>query len=99
MHVGAYFNNPNKIDVQDCVSDQFYNYFRSVSAQNTKVYDDVFKCLPSDNIKTFEILASYADQQCLSKTDPNKVNFNKISILIYYSNFTKKRPKMNWKKK
>ncbi|RNA08030.1 phospholipase D2 isoform X3 [Brachionus plicatilis] len=72
LHLGIYFNNPNKIDVQDCVCDQFYDYFRSVSAQNTQTYDDVFKCLPCDNITNFEILATYGDQKCLSKSDPKR---------------------------
>ncbi|CAF0825220.1 unnamed protein product [Brachionus calyciflorus] len=70
LHLGIYFNNPNKIDVQDCVCDEFYNYFRSVSKTNTEVYDEVFKCLPSDNITDFQILASYGEKSCLSKVDP-----------------------------
>lgn len=73
LHLGIYFNNPNKIDVQDCVCDQFYNYFRSVSDQNTYVYDLVFKCLPSDNIKSFDTLKTYSLSSCLSNTDPLRV--------------------------
>jgi phospholipase D1/2 len=72
LHLGVYFDNSKKIDVNDCVSDEFYNMFKSTSNQNTRVYDEVFKCLPSDNILNFEILASYRDQNCLVKTDPVK---------------------------
>ncbi|RNA08040.1 phospholipase D2 isoform X1 [Brachionus plicatilis] len=72
LHLGIYFNNPNKVEVQDCVCDQFYDYFRSVSDQNTFVYDYVFKCLPSDNIKSFDTLKTYSLSPCLSKTDPIK---------------------------
>ncbi|CAF0731365.1 unnamed protein product [Brachionus calyciflorus] len=72
LHLGIYFNNPKKIDVQDCVSDEFYEYFRSVSKKNTQIYDEVFKCLPSDNITDFQILSSYTQSSALYKTDPLK---------------------------
>ena len=74
LHLGVYFNNPNHVDVNDCVSDEFYNRFRLTSSENTRLYDDVFKCLPSDNILNFEDLAKYGNQSCLSKTDPEKVS-------------------------
>ena len=85
MHLGIYFNNPNRIEVNDCVSDQFYNYFRAVSHQNTLIYDDVFKCLPSDNILNFEALASYGFQPCLSRNDPVRVSisFNQLTLINY----------------
>lgn len=83
LHLGIYFNNPNKVDTNDCVCDEFFNFFRSTSHQNTLVYDSVFKCLPSDNILTFENLASYTELPCLSKTDPIKVISSSVIILFY----------------
>ena len=76
LHLGIYFNNPNKVDVKDPVSDEFFNHFRATSHQNTLVYDEVFKCLPSDNILTFENLATYSTLPCLSKINPIKVRSN-----------------------
>ena len=82
LHLGIYFDNQKRIDVNDCVSDEFYNLFRSTSNQNTSLYDEVFKCLPSDNILNFDDLATYKDRICLIKTDPVKVNsFSEIFIL------------------
>lgn len=81
LHLGIYWDNPKQIDVKDCVSDEFYNLFKSTSSQNTKVYDEVFKCLPSDNILNFEILATYRDQNCIVKNDPVKVSFHSIFLL------------------
>ncbi len=73
MHLGIYFNNPNKINVSDCASDEFFELFKEVSKQNTKIYEDVFKCLPSNEVKTFTDMTNFATQPCLSKTDPKKV--------------------------
>jgi phospholipase D1/2 len=74
LHLGIYFNNPERIDVQDCVIDEFYKYFRSISHRNTVTYDEVFKCLPSDNIRNFNDLISYSKLPNLAKQDPIKVN-------------------------
>jgi hypothetical protein len=73
--LGIYFHNPKKIDVQDCVCDEFFDMFRAQSRQNTVAYDDVFKCLPSDNILTYESLSTYSSRPSLSKTDPLRVKF------------------------
>ncbi len=65
--------------MQDCVSDEFYALFRRTSRKNTIVYDDVFKCLPSDNVLTYAALTSYADRSCLCVHDPRKVASSPIS--------------------
>ncbi|RNA10828.1 Phospholipase D1 [Brachionus plicatilis] len=72
LHLGVYFENPSQLNVVDCVSDEFYNMFKSISHQNTLVYDEVFKCLPSDNILNFDDLKNYTKKSSLSKTDPNE---------------------------
>jgi hypothetical protein len=72
LHLGIYFDNPDKIDVKDCVSDEFFAKFRDTSHQNTNTYDGVFKCLPSDKILTFDNLANYTAYSCLSKSNPIK---------------------------
>ncbi len=87
LHLGIYFNNPKQINVNDCVSDEFYHMFKSVSKQNTMLYDEVFRCLPSNNILTFNDLKSYPKLPCLNKTNPvevtnelfSKINFNYIN--------------------
>lgn len=72
LHLGIYFNNPNKISVKDCASDQFFSLFKKVSKQNSKIYEDLFKCLPSNEAKTFESMTEFVNQPKLAKTDPNK---------------------------
>lgn len=70
--MGIYFKNDKKIDVKDCVCDEFYKLFRTVSKTNTLIYDEVFKCLPSDNVLNFEDLNEYSSRQCLNRKDPKK---------------------------
>ena len=84
LHLGIYFNNPNKLKVNDCVSDEFYNMFRTISRENTNVYDEVFKCLPSDNILNFVDLTHYMNNPCLSRTNPVQVG----EILIFEKHLT-----------
>jgi hypothetical protein len=38
--------------------------------KNSQVYDDVFKCLPSDNILNFDDLSKYVSDNSLAKTNP-----------------------------
>lgn len=73
LHLGIYFANPHQISVADCVSDEFYHRFKTVSHSNTLVYDEVFKCLPSDNMQTFNDLKNRSKQVSLSKTNPAEV--------------------------
>ncbi len=88
LHLGIYFNNPNRIKVDDCTSDEFYNYFRTVSKTNTNAYDEVFKCIPSDHILTFNDLSNYGMNLSLSKTDPKFVlkffDWLILNIAFYY---------------
>lgn len=72
--MGIYYENPNKISVMDCATDKFFNFFKRVSAQNTRIYEDCFKCLPSNEAKTFTSMNEYSNQTKLAKSDPYKVN-------------------------
>ena len=82
LHLGIYYNNPNSIDLSDCVSDQTYNMFRSVSKNNTQIYDDVFKCLPTDNVLDFKDLEGYTDMPCLNSTNMRQVCVLKLYCIL-----------------
>ncbi|CAF5204300.1 unnamed protein product, partial [Rotaria magnacalcarata] len=70
MMLGIQFDNPNNINVNDPVSDEFYDYFREVAKKNTLIYEEVFATLPSDRVRRFDQVAPYADAQKLKETDP-----------------------------
>ncbi|KAF0550199.1 phospholipase D/nuclease [Gigaspora margarita] len=38
--------------LEDPVSDEFFKLWRSTAEENTKIYNEVFHCLPSDDVKT-----------------------------------------------
>ncbi|CAF3424732.1 unnamed protein product [Rotaria socialis] len=70
MMLGIQFDNPNNINVNDPVSDEFYNYFRDVAKKNTLIYEEVFATLPSDRVRRFDQVALYTDAPKLKETDP-----------------------------
>ncbi|XP_037945177.1 phospholipase D2 isoform X2 [Teleopsis dalmanni] len=60
------------IDVTDPVIDQFWNgMWRRTSTRNTEIYDEVFKCIPNDNVKSFANLRKYQEEVPLCKSDPD----------------------------
>lgn len=70
-HLGLLdFDPDRRIDVTDPVSDAFYNgIWRRTSNRNTRIFDEVFKCIPTDNVQTFASLKAYLVEEPLSKTD------------------------------
>ncbi|XP_014664176.1 PREDICTED: LOW QUALITY PROTEIN: phospholipase D2-like [Priapulus caudatus] len=49
--------------VADPVSDHFYTHvWMTTSAINTRVFDQVFNCIPTDLVRTFEQLADYKER-------------------------------------
>ena len=63
-HLGSHF------DVQDCISDKFYKdiWFRT-AAKNTKIFDEIFLCIPTDHVKTMEENKNYLSKIPLAQTD------------------------------
>ena len=56
--------------------DEFYERFKETSKINTETYDKVFKCIPSDNIRTYGDFATYCNQESLNKSNPYEVSFS-----------------------
>lgn len=72
LHLGIYYHNPNKISVMDCASNHFFKLWQNTSNQNSRIYEDIFKCLPSNEATTFTTMNEYASQPKLMNTDPNR---------------------------
>ncbi len=81
QHLGIYIKNPKNIDVSDCTSDEFYTFFRETSKKNTETYDEVFKCIPSDNILKFQHFSEYSSAIGLRITNPLEVIFITPSLI------------------
>ncbi|CAF1153090.1 unnamed protein product [Adineta ricciae] len=68
--LGIQFENPNNIDLDDPISDEFYNYFRDVAKKNTLIFEEVFATLPSDRVRRFDQVGQYTEAPKLKETDP-----------------------------
>ena len=90
------------LSVEDCASDDFFNLFKKISRKNTFVYDEVFKSVPSDNIKTMSDMTDYLrmGQFSMAKTNPTKVSRKKYIFTIktsLKSLFKRKRRSKCWR--
>lgn len=82
-HLGLLEPDPDRmpINIIDPVIDGFWNgVWKRISSKNTEIYDEVFKCIPSNNVKSFANLQKYQEEAGLCKTDP-EMAFKKIEMI------------------
>ncbi len=86
-------NNYNPpLNLTDPCSDEFYKkVLLKYAAQNTKIYDTVFKCIPCDFVSNFDELKEYNKTPGLNSTDSTKARaeLNKIKgfVVLYPNRF------------
>lgn len=69
-HLGL-MNSTSKTDpdITDPIIASFYkDVWLKTSKENTKLYDEVFKCLPNDNVRNFITLRKYNDEPAMCKS-------------------------------
>jgi hypothetical protein len=71
--------NKEEINVDDPSSDEFYEYFRRTAKTNTRIYEEVFNTLPTNQIRRFNEIDTYVQRSKLRDTDPQAV----IMLLIF----------------
>ena len=86
----------NHLDLTDPCSDEFYKQvLLKYAAQNTRIYDLVFKVIPCDYVSTFEQLKDYNKLLGLNRTDVDKAKheLNKIKgyIVLYPNRFLRQQ--------
>lgn len=84
------------LDLSDPCSDEFYKQvLLKYAAQNTKIYDTVFKVIPCDYVSTFDQLKEYNKLMGLNQTDIQKARseMSKIKgyIVLYPYRFLNKQ--------
>lgn len=58
------------IDIVDPLTDQFFhNTWKNIAQNNTEIYEKVFRCIPSNEVSTFEDLTLYNAQVPMCMTD------------------------------
>lgn len=70
-HLGLLKFDDGKIDVTDPISDAFFKeVWQKSSKENTKIFDEVFRCIPSDKVRNFATLKKYnSDEAALCKSN------------------------------
>lgn len=58
--------------VVDPLSDEFFNFIRRVAEKNTSIYEEIFRCFPSNKIRSFDRVESFVAEPQLRNTDPEK---------------------------
>ncbi|KAG9471433.1 phospholipase D2 [Eleutherodactylus coqui] len=62
---------PPCLDVSDPISDHFYNdVWNQTALNNTALYDQVFRCLPTNTVQSHRVRQAYTSIQSLACTDP-----------------------------
>lgn len=72
-HLGLIEGDPDRIpiDITDPTIDSFWiGQWQRTSQRNTLVFDEVFRCIPTDEVTTFSKLKRYVEEPSLAKTDP-----------------------------
>ncbi|XP_039432741.1 phospholipase D2 isoform X1 [Culex pipiens pallens] len=64
-------SNRAPVDVTDPVIDSFWNgVWRWTSRKNTRLFDEIFRCIPSDNVHSFVMLKKFLEEKSLAQSDP-----------------------------
>lgn len=90
-HLGL-FDKP-EVDIRDIVNEDFYEgTWRKTAKTNTRIYDEVFNVMPTDNCTTFAEFQSVQSKHALADKDPNQarkllkdVNVRKLIIHPFVS--------------
>lgn len=87
-HLGLIEANPSQrmpIRVTDPIIDSFWNgIWQRTSERNTRIYDKVYKCIPTNAVTSFAQLKKYQEEPSMAKTDPAQaINESKRIQVIF----------------
>ncbi|XP_008560003.1 phospholipase D1 [Microplitis demolitor] len=69
-HLGLLWSSEN-INVDDIIKKSFYSeIWKKISSENTEIFEQVFRCIPSNEVTDFKTLNFYLQQVPLSTSDP-----------------------------
>uniref|UniRef100_A0A8W7P8G3 Phospholipase n=2 Tax=Anopheles coluzzii TaxID=1518534 RepID=A0A8W7P8G3_ANOCL len=75
-HLGLLEPDPKRapVDVTDPVIHTFWNdVWRRTSRRNTLIYDEVFRCIPSDNVQSFAMMKRFLEDKSLLQSNPEGI--------------------------
>ena len=72
-HLGLITSDDKSVDVTDPIADSFYkSVWLKTSKENTKIFDEVFKCIPNNSLRNFSSLKRNNDEPALCKSNPEE---------------------------
>jgi len=72
------------IDITDPVTDQFYKgTWIRIASLNTKIYEQVFRCIPCDEVTSFAQLREFQSQLPMAFTEPAAAQQKLKQIQVY----------------
>ena len=72
------------VDIRDPVADSFYKgTWIRIASLNTKVYEDVFRCVPSDLATSFARLREFQAKFPLALTEPQAAEQKLTQIQVF----------------
>ncbi|KAG9346396.1 hypothetical protein JZ751_006707 [Albula glossodonta] len=60
------------LDIQDPISDEFFEVWNQTAKSNANIYDLVFRCLPTNSIHSLRVLKELSLVERLCDTDPER---------------------------
>ncbi|XP_061090562.1 phospholipase D2-like isoform X1 [Conger conger] len=60
------------IDIQDPIGDEFFEVWNKTAESNTRIYDVIFQCLPTDSIHSLRALKELTSVARLCETHPER---------------------------
>jgi len=77
-----------EISVDDPVIDSFYhNIWREVANENTRIFEETFRCYPTNLVETFQELVVWRGEIPLSQSDQNQAKENLKKLIGNLVNF------------
>ncbi|XP_015910970.2 phospholipase D1 isoform X1 [Parasteatoda tepidariorum] len=74
-HLGLLDKSCKTIDIRDPVSETFYKeVWIKTAALNTSIYEKVFRCIPSDEVRSFSELKEYLSKPGMVISDPSSAS-------------------------
>lgn len=71
-HLGL-LDSPSDVDIRDVVSKSFYeDVWMATAKKNTEIYEEVFHCMPTDQVRSLSDMAAYKSLKNLDKEDPGQ---------------------------
>lgn len=63
----------SSIRIKDPVIESFWNgIWRRTSNRNTRIFDEVFKCVPTNSVTSFAELKKWQEEPSMARTDPTR---------------------------